>query len=542
MVEEDHMFNVQEIFSQMTLREKIGQTFLQYYQGYEDLPDALIEMNKKGELGGIIFFSGNNVRDIEQFRAMNKKIQTHAKENRFQLPFLLTIDQEGGQLTALHQGTTMFPGNMALGFANDETMAYEQGKHVAKELKYAGIDLCYAPVLDVSYDRINGVPVVDNRMYSSKPQVVADMGTGFIQGLQEEGVIACGKHFPGMRLTQEDTHFKMDTHPGDMKRLEEVELLPYKKAIENGLDCIMMHHGIFPPLDGERPASMSKKVVTYLREELKFNGLIVTDDLIMGAVLHAYGEKEPLIEAMNAGCDLLMSTCAGPWYVDFIEACVLDGTIPQERIDEACLRVLTYKAKYQCGQIPEEKTFDQDHGDRIAYEIAQKSLILYKGNNSDFPIQLDKKEKVGIIFGNPARLVMSDAINLYDKLSIEETIKKHGYHDNIKEVIMPWRPTHMEMVSVGDIAIISDFVIYTTVNAYCFEEQVKTIQYIREFCPTKQIIGVATRSPEDAKILAEYCDYVIVTGGLTQVTLDALTDAIFGKGEFEYNPAKQLFE
>lgn len=536
------MFNVQEVFSQMTLREKIGQTFLQYYQGYEDLPESLIEMNKRTELGGIIFFSGNNVRSLEQFREMNKRIQAHAQENRFGIPILLTIDQEGGQLTAIHQGTTMFPGNMAMGFANDEEMAYKQGAHVAKELQYAGIDVCYAPVLDVSYDRVNGVPVVDNRMYSSKPNVVADMGTGFIKGLEENGIAACGKHFPGMRLTQEDTHFKMDVHPGDMKRLEEVELAPYKKAIANGLGCVMMHHGIFPPLDGEKPASMSKKVVDYLRNDFGFKGLIVTDDLIMKAVLDAYGERQPLVEAMNAGCDLLMSTCAGEWYVDFMEECVQNGTISEERINEACLKVLEYKATYNCGTFPEEKEFDKAKGDEIAYEIAKKSLILYKGEKADFPVKLDEKQKLGIIFGNPARLVMSDAINLYDKLSIEETVKKHGYHNNTKEVIMPWRPTHMEMVSVGDIAIISDFVIFTTVNAYCFEEQIETIKYIRDFCPTKKIIGVATRSPEDAKPLAEYCDYVIVTGGLTQVTLDALVEAVFGDGDFEFNPAKQLFE
>ncbi|MGL4799831.1 MAG: glycoside hydrolase family 3 protein [Cellulosilyticaceae bacterium] len=535
------MFNVQEVFSQMTLREKIGQTFLQYYQGYEDLPESLVEMNKKGELGGIIFFSGTNVRSLDQLREMNKRIQGHAAENRFNIPILLTIDQEGGQLTAIHKGTTMFPGNMAMGFANDESMAYEQGKHVAKELKYAGVDVCYAPVLDVSYDRINGVPVVDNRMYSSKPEVVADMGTGFIRGLEEEGIVACGKHFPGMRLTQEDTHFKMDVHPGDMARLLDVELVPYKKAIANGLGSIMMHHGIFPPLDSEKPASMSKKVVDYLRNELGFDGLVITDDLIMKAVLDAYGEKQPLVEAMNAGCDIVMSTCAGPWYVDYMEECVQNGTVTEERINEACLRVLEYKAKYNCGQFPEEKEFDKAYGDKIAYEIAKKSLILYKGDKQDFPVKLEESQKLGIIFGNPARLVMSDAINLYEKLSIEDTIKKHGYHTNTKEAIMPWRPTHMEMVSVGDIAIISDYVIFTTVNAYCFEEQIETLKYVRDFCPTKKIIGVATRSPEDAKVLAEYCDYVVVTGGLTQVTLDALVEAIFGDGDFEFNPAKQLF-
>ncbi|MDF2612241.1 MAG: glycoside hydrolase family 3 protein [Clostridia bacterium] len=532
------MFNIQEIFSQMTLREKIGQTFLQYYQGYDDMPEALIEMNKKNELGGIIFFSGNNVRNIEQLHEMCRNIKAHASENKYKLPILLTIDQEGGQLTAVHKGTTMFPGNMAMGFANDQNMAYEQGKHVAKELKYAGIDLCYAPVLDVSYDRVNGIPVVDNRTYSSNPEVVASMGAGFIKGLQEGGVMACGKHFPGMRLTAEDTHFKMDRHSGSFERLEKVELLPFKKAIEEGLDCIMMHHGIFEALDKEKPASLSEKVIGYLRHYLGFGGLIVTDDLIMKAVLDAYGEKDALVCAMNAGCDLLISTCAGPWYIDFMEECVNTGKVSMGRIDEACLKILKYKAKYACEPIPEEKGFDKKEGDQVAYKIAKKSLILYKGKREEFPIKLGKNDKLGIIFGNPARLVMSDAINLYDKLSIEDILRKSGYHDNIKEVIMPWRPTYMEMVSVGDIAIISDVVLFTTVNAYHFTEQIETIKYIRAFCPDKKIIGVATRSPEDAEILARYCDDVIVTGGLTSVTLIALIETLFGDGKFDFNEAK----
>ncbi len=534
--------NAQEILNQMTLREKIGQTFVQYYQGYSDLPDHLIEMNKRNELGGIIYFSGNNVRDLEQLKQMGENIQAHAADNRFKLPFFLTIDQEGGQLAAIHKGTTMFPGNMALGFANDEDMAYKQGRHSGKELKYAGIDICYAPVLDVSYDRINGVPVVDNRMYSDKPEVVAAMGMRYVQGLQEEGIIACGKHFPGMRITQEDTHFEADRHPGDMQRLTDVELFPFQKAIDGGLECIMMHHGIFDALDSEFPASLSAKVISHLRENMGFEGLIITDDLVMKSILDVYGEKESLVMAMNAGCDILMSTCAGPWYVDFIEECVKEGRISEERINDACLRVLTHKEKHNAKPREIEKTFKKEEGDEIAYKIARKSLINYKSEPDMFPLKLKPEQKLGIVMGNPARLVMSDAINLYDTLSIEDTIQARINHTDTKEAIMPWQPTYMEMVSVGDIAIISDVVIFTTVNAYHFEKQIETIKYIRQFCKDKTIIGVASRSPEDAPLLAEYCDSVIITGGLSQVTLNALVDAIFIDGEFEFNDAKKLFD
>lgn len=531
-------FDPQKVFSQMTLREKIAQTFLQYYQGYDDLPEKLIALNKKNELGNLLFFSGANVRDIDQLHKMCKNIQSHASENKYNLPFLITIDQEGGQLTAIHRGTTMFPGNMAMGFANDGAMAERQGKHVGKELRYAGINICYAPVLDVSYDS-KTVPIVDNRMYSSKPEVVADMGTGFIKGLQAEGIAACGKHFPGMRLTQEDTHFKCDTHPGDLQRLKDVELKPYTKAIKEGLETIMTHHGVFPAIDDEYPASMSKKCYDYLRNEMGFKGLTITDDLIMGAVRSQYGDEDAVIIALEAGADLIMHTALSDSYVDIIEKAVKEGRVSEKRIDESCKRVLEYKAKF-CTEIPETKEYNKYDGDKVAYEIAKKALIKYKGDEKAFPLPIRPETEIGVVFGNPARLVMSDAINLYDPLSIRETITKRTGHQLVKEVIMPWQPTHMEQVSVGDIPFITDIAIFTSVNAYAFEQQMETLKYIRSICPKKFIVGVATRSPADAPLLAEYCDAVIVTGGLSQVSLDALVDAIFKDGEFDQNPAKNI--
>ena len=535
------MFDPKAVFAKMTLRQKIAQTYLQYYQGYEDLPKNLVELNKKGELGNLLYFSGCNVRDLEQLHKMNQNVQSHAKENPFNLPFLITIDQEGGQLTAIHRGTTMFPGNMAMGFANDKSMAERQGRHVGQELRYAGINICYAPVLDVSYDS-DKTPIVDNRMFSSKPSVVADMGAGFIKGMQAEGVAACGKHFPGMRLTQEDTHFKCDSHPGDMKRLVDVELAPYRKAIKAGLQVVMTHHGVFPAMDKKYPASMSKKWYDYLRKDLGFKGLTVTDDLIMGAVRKQFGDAESVIVALNAGADLLMHTALSATYVDIIEEAVKSGRVKQSRVEEACMRVLQYKARL-CTPIPEKKIANKYDGDKIAYEIAKKALIKYKdAGKSLFPLKIQPETKVGVIFANPARLVMSDAINLYDNLSIEATIRRRVGHQNVKETFMPWRPTLMERVSVGDIAMITDLLIFTTVNAYAFEEQVEALKYIRSFLPKgkKTIIGVATRGPSDAKILAEYCDAVIVTGGLTQVTLDALVDALFKDGVFDKNPAKKI--
>jgi len=532
------MFSAKEVFNQMSLREKIAQMFLQYYQGYEDIPEKFKEMNRRNELGGFIYFSGNNVRDLTQLHKMSKKIQALASENKYNLPFLLTVDQEGGQLTAIFNETTIFPGNMTLGFANDQTLAYDQGRHVGKELKYAGINICYAPVLDVDFDAINGVPVVDNRKFSTKPSVVGNMGTAFIKGLNAEGILACGKHFPGMRITQVDTHFQMDRSPYDMKRLEEVEIAPFKHAIDHGLECIMTHHGIFDAIDADNPASLSKKAMTYLRKDLGFEGLVVTDDLIMKAILNEYGERKPIQMAINAGADLLITTCADDWFVDYVEEEVNKGTISSEKIDSAVKRILAYKERLFSEPMPEKKVFSKKEGDTLSKKIAMKGIILYKGEETQLPLNLENK-KLGILFGNPARLVMSDATNLYD-LSFKDVIREITGHENIKEVIMPWHPTHEEIISLADIGIISDIILFTTVNAYHFERQVDVLKEVRKYCPNKIIIGVASRSPMDAKILSEYCDYVIVTGGITNSIFEAVAECVFNGVSFEYNEAKSL--
>ncbi len=531
------MFNAIEVFKQMTLKEKIGQMFLQYYQGYEDIPDKFKEMNKKNQLGGFIFFSGNNVRNLSQLRAMTKKIQGYASENKYNLPFLMTIDQEGGQLTAIFNETTIFPGNMTLGFANDKILAYEQGKHVAGELQYGGINLCYAPVLDVDYDGLKGVPLVDNRRFSAKPQVVADMGESFIKGMEEAGLMACGKHFPGMRITEVDTHFQVDRSPYDRERLDQVEIHPFKQAIAGGLSCIMTHHGIFDAIDPSLPASLSPKTTELLREELGFEGLIVTDDLVMKAILNEYGQKEPIKLAIKAGADLIISTCADDWFVDYVAEEVETGQIPMERIDDACLRILKEKERI-FSRKEETPAPDKATGDYLSKEIADKGIILYKGSQEQFPVDLTNK-KLGVVFGNPARLVMSDATNLYD-ISWKTTINKMMGHANTKEAIMPWHPTDEEIISLADVGIISDVILFSTVNAYKFDRQIEVLKEIRKYCPTKTIIGVASRSPMDAKILKDYCDVVIITGGMTESIFEAVCDHVFGHKAFEHNPAKEL--
>ncbi len=534
------MIDVKLLMEKMTLKEKIGQMFLMDFVGKEDLTKDLIELNDKSLLGGVIFFSGSNVEDIEQLHRLTSKIQSYVVRNKFNIPFFITLDQEGGQLSALYKGNTIFPGNMALGFTNDIDMAYKIGNHIGKELKYAGISINFAPVLDVSYDSKKGIPIVDNRMFSSDPEVVARMGSAMIKGLQDAGIIACGKHFPGQRLTERDTHHALDIIDYSLRRLKRVEFYPFKKAIESGLEAIMIHHAVYKVLD-DKPASLSPVVLNYLRKKMKFSGITITDDLIMKAIEDNYGQEKAVEMAINAGNDLIIISGGKDWVIDFVYDSVRKGKIKEDRINESVNRILNMKVKYSIGKIECRKKFSIRIGNKISYEVSKKALILYSKKRDIFPLKkiLNKKDKLGVILANPARLVMSDTVNFYD-ISLKDVILRKKYHKKVKEAIMPWNPTDEEMLSLFDIGFVSNPLIFLTVNGYRFRREIEILKNIRNDMPEKIIISVALRSPMDAKLLEPYSDAVIITGGITPLQIEALIDTIFRDGKFVKREVKNI--
>jgi beta-N-acetylhexosaminidase len=538
-----YMNQVNEIYNSLSLEQKIGQLFLHDFVGKDDLTPEMIEKAEAGLLGGIIFFSGANVEDIDQLHRLTSRIQEHGRKSSHGLPILITLDQEGGQLSALYRGVTIFPGNMALGFADNMELSSKAAEHIGRELKYAGININFAPVLDVSYDSRTGVPVVDNRMFSSYPDVVADMGVSFVKGNHRAGIMACGKHFPGQRPTERDTHHALDRIDYPLDRLEEVELKPFRSAIESGLDAIMTHHAIYEAFE-DKPATLSPAINRYLRENMNFDGLVISDDLIMNAIMDMYSPEDAAVEAINAGVDLIIFTGAGEWFIPTIARAVNDGRIPMSRIEESAKRVIAKKLQYDVGTSEKNKGFDVGQGDEISLELSRQALVKYSDPADLFPLRLKPEQKVSVILANPARLVMSDTVNFYD-ISLKSEIEGRGYHPYVKESIMPWNPTEEEILSCFDIGFISDILIFTTVNAYRFDKQLEVLRQIREVADARSpkrplIISVATRSPDDAKLLAPLSDAVIVTGGLTPHLIQALVEAIFESGSFVDKESKKL--
>jgi beta-N-acetylhexosaminidase len=531
------------------IKEKLGQMFLTSFIGTREVSPEVRELNGKGLLGGIIFFSGCNVVDVEQLRGLTSHIQGLVSENPTGLPYLITLDQEGGQLSALYRGVTVFPGQMALGRADDLALTRAYAGHVGRELAYAGITTNFAPVLDVSIESVaGGARLVDNRMLSPDPEVVARHGVALVQGIQAGGVMACAKHYPGMRLAERDTHHQADVIDYPMAKLEREYLPPFRAAVKAGIASVMMHHAIYSAID-DKPVSLSKPAIDLLRRDLGFQGLVITDDLIMKAVQDHYPGPVACEMAINAGADLLILTGSGEAMLDRLVESVRAGRIAESTIDAAMRRIFAAKNRYVIGAA--DAAGDEDAaapretkprraarpdikaGERLALTIARKSVRIESDGGGVLPLRgIPPSARISVILANPARLVMSDTVNFYD-ISLKAIIERAGFHPRVKEAVMPWNPTDEESLSLFDIGFTSDVLIFTTVNAYRFGGQLEVLRKIsglrREGRTSPLIVAVATRSPDDVRLLSPLSDAVLSTAGITEVQMKAVVELVFGR-------------
>jgi beta-N-acetylhexosaminidase len=282
--------------SPTALRRQIGQLLVAGFNGHQ-IPPELRSIAKEFSLGGVIFFA-RNVAEPEQVA------ETAFAASRLvpDVPVWVSVDQEGGRVARLKKPFTEWPPMATLGRSGDEKLAARFARALAFELQAVGFNLDHAPVLDIHTNPKN--PVIGDRALAEKAEDVARLGVAIIRGLQEEGVAACGKHFPGHGDTSTDSHFELPLVEHPPERLREIEFLPFKAAIEAGVATLMTAHVFVPSLDDKRPATLSKQVVTgILRDELKFDGVIFTDDLDMNAVSKEYGVPSAAVLAIEAGCD-----------------------------------------------------------------------------------------------------------------------------------------------------------------------------------------------------------------------------------------------
>ena len=283
-----------------TLREKVGQMFLIGCQGESLTRDEQL-IFAEYQFGGFTLFKRNCAEPAQLVRLCRKLWDSVDS----QMPPFIAIDQEGGRVHRLPDAFTHFPATARIGGKDNPELARRLGRAAAEELKLVGINLNFAPVLDVDSNPAN--PVIGDRAFGSDPKRVIEIGSSWTQGLRDSGIIPCGKHFPGHGDTETDSHVELPIVRKTLDQLKTVELPPFAHACRTRIESLMTAHVLYPALDGQFPATLSEPIVTgLLRHQFGYDGVVFSDDLEMKAIADRYGVEETAALAIRAGVDVLL--------------------------------------------------------------------------------------------------------------------------------------------------------------------------------------------------------------------------------------------
>ncbi|MEW4427671.1 glycoside hydrolase family 3 N-terminal domain-containing protein [Paenibacillus pabuli] len=405
-----------KLISYMTVSEQVGQMLMPDIRQWNGKVTTTVNEGLKSsihnqDLGGLILFD-KNIVDTRQITTFTHNLQKEAGD----IPMFLGIDQEGGVIKRIPGGTNL-PGQMALGATGDSALAEAAGQLTGEELKALGLNINFAPVLDINSNPDN--PIIGMRSFSSDADLVTRLGLATITGLRQSGVIAAVKHFPGHGDTMVDSHLGLPVLTHNRERLDSVELKPFQAAIENGVEMIMTAHIAFPAIDNEQvtslkdgqrvpvPATLSKKVLNgLLREELGYEGIIISDAFTMDGIAEHFGEDQAVERAVNAGVDIiLMPQNSAAAHQTLVNA-VKNGTIPIDTIHASVERILELKAKYGLFERSESLTSklaqlnkvigSQGHRE-VEREIAERAVTLLASRDGKRPDSLQQGDRVVIV-------------------------------------------------------------------------------------------------------------------------------------------------
>jgi beta-N-acetylhexosaminidase len=509
----------------MTLEQKIGQMIVAGFPSKEY--DGHVEELIKNKIGNIILFL-RNVSDKQSLAQLNNKIQMAMLESTG-VPAFITIDQEGGMVTRIYEGATFLPGNMAFAAAQNKYSLLKAGEVSGTELRALGINFNLAPVLDVNNNP--GNPVIGVRSYSDDPEVVAECGVNVIKGLQSKGVVATAKHFPGHGDTNVDSHLALPVVHHDVERLERVELYPFKRAIENGVDAIMSAHVLFPAIESERlPGTLSHKVLTgLLREKMGFNGLIMTDCMEMKAIADFYGTTKAAVMAIKAGADLIcvshhLDLQLGTF--EEIKAAVLSGELSESRIDESVARILFMKEKYNL--------FNKPFADmeQVNAVVGSKEHLQFAEAVSENSITVVKDEKH--LLPIKSKNIMTIATEAVILTGADDSIRKRAtFAEAAQEALggeaynIGLNPSDEEIADLAKKSSDKDLVVIGTYNASLNKGQAKLVNELLKV--NKNIVVAALRIPYDINSFEEAPGCYICAYEYTPISVKSVIKVLTGE-------------
>ncbi len=390
---------VRKKLESMSLREKIAQMIIasaipeNFTEGSSDFK-KFKKLCEETKVGGFIFFKGSSTDYVK----LSNKLQSFSD-----IPLLISSDFERGTKMRVNDGA-LFPTNMAIGAADNKELCYKMGIEVARETRLLGIHQNYAPVCDVNNNPNN--PIINVRSFGEDPQLVSRMSEAMIKGLQDGKVIATAKHFPGHGDTDIDSHTDLPQLKFTMDRMNSIELVPFKNAIEHNVMSVMIAHLAFPELESAPniPASLSPSIVQgLLIDKMGFGGLVVTDALNMKGITKYFSTSEVAVMCVKAGIDLILMPLDEVKTINAIESAVNSGQITEERINSSTEKIL--KAKEWLGLFENRyvqeadvyKTINTMEANELAQQIADESITLVKDDKNVLPLKERSNNKTAII-------------------------------------------------------------------------------------------------------------------------------------------------
>ena len=339
---------VSEMIRGMTLEQKVGQLICLGFQG-QKIQARDIAHFQKIRPGGVVFY-GRNFKDAAGIPPLISRIHSISGENK--LPLFLAIDQEGGLVHRIRGNYYRPPSAPAIGAANSEELARNVGLAVGSSLGGLGININLAPVLDMPADLLTSPMTL--RSFGDHPQTVAKLGTAYIRGLQDAGLLSAVKHFPGIGRSREDSHFKTPHIGWKTNGEKENDLLPFREAIRNGVDMVMVGHTIAEPGDGQNPVSLSFYwMEEVLRKEIGFKGLVIVDNIEMKAIQDLMSIPEAAVQSFKAGADIVMVSHERKnqeAVFDALTRAIQRGEISSERLHQSLRRIIEAKMKIRSNQ------------------------------------------------------------------------------------------------------------------------------------------------------------------------------------------------
>jgi beta-N-acetylhexosaminidase len=503
---------------ELTLEEKVGQLFMAHFVG-ENVNEDAKALIQDVHVGAVIYYNWTNgLTSPSQVQKLSSELQKLARETRLSIPLFIAADQEGGLVARLTQGFTVFPGNRALGATNNSDLAERSSYAIGQEMRSVGVNMNLAPVVDINSNAQN--PVIGIRSFGDVPETVLAFGEKALQGYNRAQVVACLKHFPGHGEVSVDSHEDLPVVNKSIEELERGELLPFAKL---GLqaDAIMTAHILVPALDPDNCSTLSKKTLTYLRETIGFEGVIVADSLVMEGVLKKCdgSVEEATIQALDAGCDLVIfggrrivsgSSELPVSDVQRIHGKVMEavksGRLSEERLNQSVQRILRLKERYL--NRPSEIMPLENH-QLLAREIASLSLKTIE-NDPSCCANLNQK-RVAVI----APQLMKESIDQTALLSLGKTTEGLFFSGLC--------PSVQEVAAIEESAKTADIVIFCSYNAWKNESQKELIKAL--VAMGKPVILLVLRDPLDAELFPK-ANLIFTTFSPTAPSIQAVCDRL----------------